>query len=275
MDLIERTTEAPESAVPDLSSKAAYLLPAARKIVRDHQRIPSARHLQRALRTRFETAAEVRAVMVTEYPELPEAPVSPAAPNADAYSEDTAAYPMLPGPRPARIDTPAGERPAESTREQDTAPVESAPVKPRPKLPGAWPLFFLSLPAFVAVWSGWVGVGSMTGFGIVHPLPGIWDSFQLNTAITLPIGLETYAAFAIRIWLSAAVSDRTRKFARASALGALALGAGGQIAYHLMAAAGIARAPWEITTVVSAIPILVVFAGAALAHLVRADRAQQ
>jgi hypothetical protein len=34
----------------------------------------------------------------------------------------------------------------------------------------------LALPAAVAVWSGWVGIGQMTGFGQVHPLPGIWGS---------------------------------------------------------------------------------------------------
>ena len=43
----------------------------------------------------------------------------------------------------------------------------------------SWPLLILALPAAVAVWSGWVGIGQMTGFGQVHPLPGIWDSLHL------------------------------------------------------------------------------------------------
>jgi hypothetical protein len=38
----------------------------------------------------------------------------------------------------------------------------------------------------------------MTGFGQVHPLPGIWPSFHLNTAVTLPVGVEAYAAYALR-----------------------------------------------------------------------------
>jgi hypothetical protein len=38
----------------------------------------------------------------------------------------------------------------------------------------SWPLLVLAAPAAVAVWSGWVGIGRMTGFGLVHPLPGIW-----------------------------------------------------------------------------------------------------
>src|ERR1039457_6072149 len=36
----------------------------------------------------------------------------------------------------------------------------------------SWPLLILALPAAVAVWSGWVGIGQMTGFGQVPPLPG-------------------------------------------------------------------------------------------------------
>jgi hypothetical protein len=49
---------------------------------------------------------------------------------------------------------------------------------------------------------------------MVHPLPGIWDQFRLNTAITLPIGVETYAAYALRVWLSGTVPAPARRFAR-------------------------------------------------------------
>jgi hypothetical protein len=137
----------------------------------------------------------------------------------------------------------------------------------------SWPLLVLALPAVVAVWSGWVGIGQMTGFGQVHPLPGLWDSFHVNTAVTLPVGVEAYAAYALRAWLSAssAVSGRTRRFARWSAIGSLLLGMAGQVAYHLLAQAGTARAPWGITTAVSCLPALVLGMGAALAHLLRAD----
>jgi hypothetical protein len=85
----------------------------------------------------------------------------------------------------------------------------------------SWPLLVLAAPAAVAVWSGWVGIGQMTGFGEIHPLPGIWDSLHLDTAVTLPIGVEAYAAFALRVWLtnSPVGGDRTRRFARGSATG--------------------------------------------------------
>jgi hypothetical protein len=128
----------------------------------------------------------------------------------------------------------------------------------------------LALPAFVAVWSGWVGLGELTGFGVVHPLPGIADDFTINSAITLPIGVETYAAFALRVWLSGQVPASARRFAKVSALSALVLGALGQVAYHLLEAAGVTRAPWQITTVVACLPVAVLGMGAALAHLVHA-----
>jgi hypothetical protein len=137
----------------------------------------------------------------------------------------------------------------------------------------SWPLLVLAAPAAVAVWSGWVGIGQMTGFGQIHPLPGIWDSLHLDTPVTLPIGVEAYAAFALRVWLtsSPAVSDRTRRFARGSAIAALVLGMAGQVAYHLLAQAGITRAPWEVTTAVACLPVLVLGMGSALAHLLRSD----
>jgi hypothetical protein len=47
----------------------------------------------------------------------------------------------------------------------------------------------------------------------------------------------------------------------------------GQVAYHLMAQAGMARAQWAITTIVSCLPVLVLGMGTALAHLLRADAA--
>ncbi|WP_428963931.1 ABC transporter permease [Micromonospora fluostatini] len=132
-----------------------------------------------------------------------------------------------------------------------------------------WPVVLLALPAFVAIWSGWVGLGGLTGFGVVHPLPGIWDSFSINSAITLPIGVETYGAYALYVWLSGRVPERARRFAKWSAIASLLVGALGQVAYHLLEAAGVTSAPWWITTAVACLPVAVLGMGAALAHLVR------
>jgi hypothetical protein len=180
-----------------------------------------------------------------------------------------------PAPRPADLAPQAADEPeaAEPSLVVEAAPEVAARVpEPEPtpvapvavertpeKKPGAWPLFLLAAPAFVAVWSGWVGLGELSGFGVIHPLPGIWDSFQLNTA------------YAIRVWLSPSVANAARRFAKWSVIAALILGALGQIAYHLMAAAHMTAAPWQITTGVATMPILVVFAGSALAHLVHTD----
>jgi hypothetical protein len=79
----------------------------------------------------------------------------------------------------------------------------------------SWPLLVLAGPAAAEVWSGWVGIMQMTGFGLVCPLPGIWPALHLDTAITLPVGVEAYAAYALRAWLARdkAISARTRRFA--------------------------------------------------------------
>jgi hypothetical protein len=135
-----------------------------------------------------------------------------------------------------------------------------------------WPIVMLALPAFVAIWGGWVGLGRMTGFGPIQLLPGIWDELVINSAITLPIGVEAYAAFAMSVWLSGQAQPiRTRRFAMWSALGSLALGMAGQVAYHLMSSAGVTVAPWLITTFVACLPVVVLGCGAALLHLLHEE----
>ena len=142
---------------------------------------------------------------------------------------------------------------------------------PTGRRPRSWPVWLLALPAFVAIWSGWVGLGELTGFGVVHPLPGIVPGVSLNTAITLPIGVETYAAYALAVWLTGRAPTAARRFARNSAIGSLIFGALGQVAYHLMTAAHVVHAPWWITIAVSCLPVAVLGMGAALAHLVHAS----
>jgi hypothetical protein len=136
-----------------------------------------------------------------------------------------------------------------------------------------WPLILIAAPAAVAVWSGWVGLGDLCGFGVVHPFPGIWDGFQLNTAITLPVGVESYGAYALTAWLVPGAPPAAREFAKRSAIGALALGCLGQVAYHLLAAANVARAPWLVTMAVACLPVVTLSFAAALTHLLRAGEA--
>ncbi|MFE5463813.1 hypothetical protein [Nocardia sp. NPDC056564] len=136
----------------------------------------------------------------------------------------------------------------------------------------SWPVLLLALPAFVAIWSGWVGLGTMTGFGEVQPLPGIAGNFTINTAITLPIGMETYASYALHVWLNGTIANPgTRAYAKWSALGALILGGVGQVAYHLMQAAHWATAPWPVVVLVACVPPAVLGMGATLAHMISRD----
>jgi hypothetical protein len=135
-----------------------------------------------------------------------------------------------------------------------------------------WPLLLIAAPAAIAVWSGWVGLGSMCGFGPVNLLPGVGGGFHLNTAITLPVGVESYGTYALFAWLAMKdLGDRTRDFARKSAIGALVLGCLGQIAYHLMAASGWTRAPWFVVMLVSCLPVVTVYFAATLTHLILGD----
>jgi hypothetical protein len=130
-----------------------------------------------------------------------------------------------------------------------------------------WPLFLIAAPAAVAVWSGWVSLGGLCGFGVVHPLPGIVDGFTINTAITLPVGVEAYGAYALGAWLTPGASGPARRFAKWSAIGSLVLGMLGQVAYHLLAAGHATRAPWPVVTLVSCLPVVALALGTALAHL--------
>ena len=193
-------------------------------------------------------------------------------------------------PAAARDDGPgagvADTSPAPLSSDEDVevtevlAPVSGAvdaPEVPEQRQRARWgslPLVLIALGAFVSIWGGWVGLGELTGFGPIRLLPGIADHVIINSAITLPIGVEAYAAFALRVWLAPPVglSDVARRFARWSAIGALGLGAAGQIAYHLMVAAGISEAPWPITAFVSCLPVVVLGCGAALAHLIHRSR---
>ena len=130
----------------------------------------------------------------------------------------------LGGPPAARTTGPAGGD-------------RSAAVCSGTRTVRSWPLLVLAAPAAAEVWSGWVGIAQKTGFGLVSPLPGILPSLHLDTSITLPVGVEAYAAYALRAWLADqhAISGRTRRFAKWSAICSFALGMAGQVAYHLLA----------------------------------------
>ncbi|ADU08650.1 hypothetical protein ML5_3133 [Micromonospora sp. L5] len=246
------------------------LLPAARALdLPEGETFPSRNRLMREFRIGAPKAGELLALLKAE----------PTAPPADTTAPDPAAAPDAPEPAapaaPVTVDpTPAPE--SATTEPDDEATPVSRPDTPTADEPGrrpvVWPVVLMALGAFVAVWSGWVGLGKLTGFGKVDLLPGIVEPGSwatIDSAITLPIGVEAYAAYALYVWLSGRVPTRARTFAKWSALASLAVGALGQVAYHLLTAYDVTAAPWWITTLVSCLPVAVLGMGAALAHLVR------
>jgi len=133
----------------------------------------------------------------------------------------------------------------------------------------------ISLSAFTAVWGGWVGLGRMVGFGKVNLLPGFvadggWATIDL--AITLPIGIEAYAASALYVAVAGLVRGGSRWFAGSSAGLSLALGAFGQAAYHVLDAQGRTVAPEWIVVFVSVLPVVVLGMAGVLLHLVLEER---
>jgi hypothetical protein len=249
------------------------LIPAARKLAAKTGGIPSQNRLMKEFRIGKDKARAVRLALIEEDAATTRAHLEPVPdlPDTAPETEADATNDEMPS-AVAGEASPQVTAPVDPVIVAESAPSGTAPaaVSEIPQAVRTWPVLLLALPAFVAVWSGWVGLGELTGFGVVHPLPGIADGFTINSAITLPIGVETYAAFALRVWLSGQVPASARRFAKWSALSALVLGALGQVAYHLLEAAGVTRAPWQITTVVACLPVAVLGMGAALAHLVHA-----
>ncbi|WP_432051143.1 ABC transporter permease [Verrucosispora sp. NA02020] len=272
---------APASAHP---RSIADLYPGALALADQLGEVPSRNRLMKEFKIGVPKATELRELLLRPVdghtddgqdlpdPWLHAEPIGPDPDPVDVPDEPSIDNPADPGTEPV-VEQPEQAQRADASQQVrvDGHPGTPTPAKRRRPV-AAWPVILLALPAFVAVWSGWVGLGGLTGFGVVHPLPGIWDEFSIDTAITLPIGVETYGAYALYVWLSGRVPDRARRFAKWSALGSLAVGAAGQVAYHLLVEAGVTSAPWWITTAVSVLPVAVLGMGAALAHLVREER---
>ncbi|MGN9890585.1 ABC transporter permease [Micromonospora sp. L31] len=246
------------------------LIPAARDLADQLGEIPSRNRIKKELRVGGPKADAILAALTRT--DAPPATTEPTTDLADTTPDPIAdPAPVLDLP-PVTDDMPpvVSEQAAPVADLGTNITTEAIPTGSMDsQRAAAWPVVLLALPAFVAIWSGWVGLGGLTGFGVVHPLPGIWDSFSINSAITLPIGVETYGAYALYVWLSGRVPERARRFAKWSAIASLLVGALGQVAYHLLVAAGVTSAPWWITTAVACLPVAVLGMGAALAHLVR------
>jgi hypothetical protein len=277
------------------------LLVRARDMVQTHRGIPSQNQLKVGLGVGAPRARAVREQLVAEQQQRSKdrrkqmKAVARRRPQARRHGVFPAGLAMgLPAPvfepGPAlRYDyaEPVGPQPEPQVtavaQVPDDAPGPVAELTPQPAAKGGsevslrrvvtWPALVVAAPAFVAIWAGWVGIGKLTGFGRVNVLPGFGRGWVVDTAITLPVGVEAYAAYAFYVALNPAAPVRARRFAAVSAGIAVLLGMGGQTAYHLMGAADMSAAPWQITTFVSCLPVAVFGLAAALVHMVRAGDA--
>jgi hypothetical protein len=254
------------------------LIDRAREIVRPGS-MPSKRELQRHLGKGWDTVSAVLSVLADERSRKPrEARAKlrqltsrkrPAAPLRTRFQtvNDPAQATILPPvaePVPTVIPEAVQERPEPSTA--PASEVRSKPVH-------TWPILIIAAGAFIAVWAGWVGLGGLTGFGMVNLLPGLVDDGKwatIDTRITLPASMEAYSAYAFYVLLHRNVPRRARIFAAWSAGLAVALGMGAQVADHQMIAAGVTVAPAWVISVVSCIPVATFALGAALRAMVRA-----
>ena len=172
--------------------------------------------------------------------------------------------------------------PVNRSGSQEAGPVVEAqrprtrgPTTDRPQAVGLIiAILAISLSAFTAVWR-MAGLGRMVGFGKVNLLPGFvadggWATIDL--AITLPIGIEAYAASALYVAVAGLVRGGSRWFAGGSAGLSLALGAFGQAAYHVLDAQGRTVAPEWIVVFVSVLPVVVLGMAGVLLHLVLEER---
>jgi hypothetical protein len=134
------------------------------------------------------------------------------------------------------------------------------------KLSSRWPLILIGLPCMVATWAGWVQLGEMCGFGLVEPFPGITD-FTIDTRITLPLGTEAYAIYAMEKATHRETPARARRWAGWSSAFSFGVGLAAQVTFHLLESAGVTKAPWPVVVLVSVVLVGVLGSAALLFHL--------
>src|SRR5262245_61162177 len=110
-----------------------------------------------------------------------------------------------------------------------------------------WVVLGLVVSATAAAVSSFAG---LRGVAIVAGWP-------TGLAPLLPATIDAYAATATRVWLARSTdSQRARSFARANAIGAIALSLAGNATYHLIAV-HLVTASWVVVVAVGAVPALV------------------
>jgi hypothetical protein len=193
-------------------------MPAARDLAADLGSIPSRNRLMRELKVGAPKATEVRDALVGE------AIGDELDPDLDEHPNGSAGHPV----------NLTGHEVAESA---DPEPA------PRRKVPSGRSVI-LAAPAFVAIWSGWVGLGGLTGFGPVHLLPGIGQTTSRSTRRSrCRSAWRPTPPTRCWVWLTPGLPTRAQTFARWT-IGSWLIGASAQ---SLQPWPHIDHAPWWIT----------------------------
>jgi hypothetical protein len=106
------------------------------------------------------------------------------------------------------------------------------------------------------------------------------EVWRFKLAWLLPIAIDAYAVTATRVWLKEDQTARTRKYARANAVGAISLSVLGNGAYHYFASSGVRTLAvfangWLVVVLVSAVPPIILGLVGHLHALVSADHRDQ
>src|SRR5690348_8620376 len=140
------------------------LLPKARELATELGDVPSRNRLKKELRVGGPKAAAVRDVLLRDVQDHRPAEDPSSLPEPAEVTGPEPAVPVA-GPDPV---PPAGPVAVPDVSEvvPQVAQVADPGTNTVPAgLPvRSWPVLLLALPAFVAIWSGWVGLGGLTGF---------------------------------------------------------------------------------------------------------------
>ncbi len=123
-------------------------------------------------------------------------------------------------------------------------------------------LVLVGIAAAATSWAGWVGLGERCG--VDGDIPLFNTGWSIRLSWLLPIAVDVYALTASRVWLRVpGLSQRTRDYARANALGAVTVSIAGNAFYHWLAAHGENAKPsmWLIAGVASIAPLMLGLVG--------------
>lgn len=147
-----------------------------------------------------------------------------------------------------------------------SGPGNHAPSVTKARRDHLWVLFVVAASVLAEVWASWVGIGSISGFPRIGPIPTDW---------VLAVAMEAYWGYALYAWLVASPGPRSRAMAMWSCAAVFVLSLIGQVLYHeITAPAATPLGKRFVIGFVTSLPVIVLALIAVLIHLRHADRAE-